>query len=211
MTKINSASTVSKMVARGITRQALVTLQYSGANLHSWLGGFDSIEESICNSVDVIRNHPLCPVDVPVHGLLICPTTGHLELVVDGYKELPVLTGGVPAGHSAWLESIPPMSPQLRPAGLELQELHKHEASIALAARRARSATHHGSESGGEGEEDFALPMAAAAAAPAAPPPPPPPPPARASPEPAQTSTQGRRAELRRAGIAGAFQTMGIN
>ena len=117
MTKLNSAATVSKMVARGITRQALVTLQYSGANVQGWLSGFDSVEDSIYNSVDVIRNHPLCPLDVPVHGLIIDPVSGKLELIVDGYKELPVLTGGVPMGHSAWLESMPPMSPALRGGG----------------------------------------------------------------------------------------------
>lgn len=36
----------------------------------------------------VIRNHPLLPARVPVHGLVIDPHTGALELVVDGYKEL---------------------------------------------------------------------------------------------------------------------------
>ena len=34
---------------------------------------------------EAIRNHPLLPRGVPVHGLLICPDTGKLDLLVDGY------------------------------------------------------------------------------------------------------------------------------
>ncbi|MFC9419955.1 carbonic anhydrase, partial [Bacillus mobilis] len=39
-------------------------------------------------NVDLVRNHPLIPKDVPVHGLVIDPHTGKLDLVVDGYKKL---------------------------------------------------------------------------------------------------------------------------
>jgi carbonic anhydrase len=35
----------------------------------------------------MLRQHPLFPPDVPVHGLVIDPETGKLDLVVDGYKE----------------------------------------------------------------------------------------------------------------------------
>ena len=38
------------------------------------------------NSVDIIKNHPLMPKDVPVHGLVIDPKTGKLDLIVDGNK-----------------------------------------------------------------------------------------------------------------------------
>jgi carbonic anhydrase len=139
MTKLSSAAMVAKMVARGVTRQALVTLQYSGANLQGWLSGFPSVEDSIYNSVDVIRNHPLCPLDVPVHGLVIDPATGKLELLVDGNKELPVLTGGLPAGHAEWLASMPPFA-----GGSPTRELF--ELGIARAGARARA--HTASEDG---------------------------------------------------------------
>jgi carbonic anhydrase len=36
-------------------------------------------------SVATIRNHPLLPKDVVVHGLIIHPETGKLDLLVDGY------------------------------------------------------------------------------------------------------------------------------
>jgi hypothetical protein len=97
------------MVEHGIARHTLVTMQYAGINVQSWLSGFASVEDSVVNSVDIIRNHPLTPARIPVHGLVIHPETGLLDLVVDGYKELPVLTGGLPHAHNEWLAAIPPL------------------------------------------------------------------------------------------------------
>jgi len=33
-----------------------------------------------------VKNHPLLPANLPVHGLLIDSTTGELELVINGYE-----------------------------------------------------------------------------------------------------------------------------
>ncbi|MCY9220783.1 carbonic anhydrase, partial [Bacillus licheniformis] len=52
-----------------------------------WLKSFDSVEDSVRDSVSVIRNHPLMPEEVPVHGLVIDPETGRLDLIVNGYPE----------------------------------------------------------------------------------------------------------------------------
>ena len=38
-------------------------------------------------SVESVRRHPLMPKDVPVHGLIICPETGQLEVLADGYAD----------------------------------------------------------------------------------------------------------------------------
>ena len=188
MTKISHSRTVEKMVNdHGITRQALLTLHYGGTDVKSWLSGFDSVDESVLRSVDVLRNHPLAPVNVPVHGLIICPFTGKLELLANGYNELPVLTGGVPYGHTQWLEDLagsahapaaadaaavaPPRAAAASPRAAVDSERHDAlEDNIAQAARRARSATHGGDSLGGgegEGEDCFEaeLPAAAAAAA----------------------------------------------
>lgn len=40
--------------------------------------------DSVANSVAVIRNHPLLPPGLPVHGLIMDPHTGALEVLVDG-------------------------------------------------------------------------------------------------------------------------------
>lgn len=47
---------------------------------------FDHVEDSVKSSVDLIENHPLLPDDVPVHGLVIDPKTGKLDIVINGYQ-----------------------------------------------------------------------------------------------------------------------------
>ena len=34
----------------------------------------------------MIRHHPLLPKGVPVHGMMISPETGELELLEEGYN-----------------------------------------------------------------------------------------------------------------------------
>ncbi|MGP1908962.1 beta-class carbonic anhydrase [Metabacillus sp. JX24] len=85
MSALNPDSFLEKAKNRGITQDKIDTLRYSGIQLDDWLKGFNKVEDSVKHSVDVIRNHPLLPADVPVHGLVIDPSTGKLDLVVDGY------------------------------------------------------------------------------------------------------------------------------
>jgi carbonic anhydrase len=56
--------------------------------LKRWLVGFEHVTDGVVKSVDVIRHHPLLPRDVVVHGMLIHPETGELQLVVDGYAKM---------------------------------------------------------------------------------------------------------------------------
>lgn len=76
------------MKDQGIAPQTLDILVNSGVELENWLKGFESAEDGVKNSVNMIRNHPLLPPNTPVHGLIIHPVTGKLDLVVDGYKAL---------------------------------------------------------------------------------------------------------------------------
>ena len=69
---------------RGISEVTVATLRAAGIDLNKWLAGFASVAEDVKNSVAMVRNHPLLPRDVPVHGLLISPVTGALEVVVRG-------------------------------------------------------------------------------------------------------------------------------
>lgn len=45
------------------------------------------IEESIKNSVKVIKNHPLMPEGVVVHGVEISLETGKFDVIVNGYEK----------------------------------------------------------------------------------------------------------------------------
>ena len=85
MSAINSDQILSKMKDRGISEETLDTVNYSGIDLHDWLKGFSSVQESVAHSVDMIKNHPLMDKKIPVHGLVISPETGKLDLVVEGY------------------------------------------------------------------------------------------------------------------------------
>lgn len=79
MTGLSCARIVEKARGRGISDDTLRTLKNSGIDLDAWLVGFDNVADGVRKSVEVIRNHPLLPKDVRVHGMLISPVTGKLE------------------------------------------------------------------------------------------------------------------------------------
>ncbi|MGI2329535.1 beta-class carbonic anhydrase [Planococcus sp. YIM B11945] len=84
MSAIESSVVLEKMKSRGIEEKTIDLLKYSGVNLEQWLYGFDDVTESVRHSVNMVKNHPLMDRAVPVHGLVIDPTTGKLDLVVNG-------------------------------------------------------------------------------------------------------------------------------
>lgn len=86
MSSIDPAGMINRMKERGINKEFLTMVKYSGIDLCDWLKGFDDVKNSILHSVDIIRNHPLTPKDTPVHGLAIDPNTGRLELLTDGHE-----------------------------------------------------------------------------------------------------------------------------
>ena len=86
MSAVDPKKMLQKMVERGIKQETLDVLSYSGVDLNQWLHGFDDVQTNVRNSVEMIKNHPLVIDDIPVHGLVIDPKTGHLDVVVDGSK-----------------------------------------------------------------------------------------------------------------------------
>ncbi len=86
MAGLSCGRVVDKIRQRGVSDDVLATLRHSGIDLDRWLKGFDHVDEAVRQSVLMIRNHPLLSKTVPVHGLLIHPHTGKLDLVVDGYE-----------------------------------------------------------------------------------------------------------------------------
>lgn len=87
MDSINPTGIIEKMKERGVSQETVSILGYSGIDLHRWLHGFDNVHESVRQNVDTVKKHPLFPSQVPVHGLVIDPETGELELVVNGYEQ----------------------------------------------------------------------------------------------------------------------------
>ena len=71
MTGLNSETVISKAKYRGISDDVIETLGHSGIDLKRWLTGFNHVREGIEKSVNIIRNHPLLPKNLPVHGLIL--------------------------------------------------------------------------------------------------------------------------------------------
>jgi len=93
MTGLSCERVIDKARQRGVSDEVLATLRHAGIDLRQWLTGFEHVEDGVRGSVEIIRQHPLLPKDVPVHGMMIHSQTGALNLIVDGYSRL------VPKGH----------------------------------------------------------------------------------------------------------------
>ncbi|KMK77782.1 beta-class carbonic anhydrase [Alkalihalobacillus pseudalcaliphilus] len=87
MTGLEHETLLEKAKARGVDLDVIEPLEYAGVDVKQFLSGFSSVEENILNSVDLVKKHPLLPNNVPVHGLIISPETGELDVLVNGYTE----------------------------------------------------------------------------------------------------------------------------
>ncbi|GGA22733.1 beta-class carbonic anhydrase [Psychrobacillus lasiicapitis] len=86
MNGLEPNSFLEKCKEGGLDETVLPTLMNAGIDVKSWLTGFQSVEESVEQSVNMVKNHPMFPKHISVHGLVICPETGKLDVVVDGYE-----------------------------------------------------------------------------------------------------------------------------
>lgn len=75
---MNAAEMLELMKERGIPESNITLMRHCGIDLDSWLHGFDEVKESVAETVDLIRNHPLMAADVRVAGYVIDSTTGEL-------------------------------------------------------------------------------------------------------------------------------------
>ena len=87
MRGMNPDAFLNKTGEFGIPEDRITTLRNAGIGLDNWLTGFTDVEDSVRHTVGMIRRHPLMPDYIPVHGLVIHPTTGKLALIVDGKTE----------------------------------------------------------------------------------------------------------------------------
>lgn len=81
MAHINEADLIQKMTERGVSKEAIDDIPAFG----EWLGAFKDPVSNVIKVTTEVRNSPLIPRDVPVHGLLFCPDNGQLEVIVEGY------------------------------------------------------------------------------------------------------------------------------
>lgn len=122
MTGLDPNKILTQAKQRGIPESTFKTLACAGLNLDSWLSGFESVQSSVLHSVETIRNHPLLSFEetsvlknsvdatassaapsvaktrlpkISVTGMVICPTTGRLDLLTPPDSEA-----------QAWMDKI---------------------------------------------------------------------------------------------------------
>lgn len=91
MRGLNAEEFLQRVHDSNIPDDRIETLRNAGIDLDGWLTGFDDVEDSVRHTVELIRRHPLMPDNIAIHGLVIHPTTGKLNLIVDG--SLPASDG----------------------------------------------------------------------------------------------------------------------
>jgi carbonic anhydrase len=83
MTGLSAVEVLEKAREQGIKPEVMQTVTNSGINLERWLKGFDHVQEGVVKSVSIIKNHPLLPKEILVHGLIMDPTTGRLDVLIE--------------------------------------------------------------------------------------------------------------------------------
>ena len=86
MGSIDPDKTFEKKTEYGISRDTISPIEHAGIDLHVWLKRIESIPDSVRESVKMIRNHPLVPKSLRLHGLIMDPETGKLDVVINGYQ-----------------------------------------------------------------------------------------------------------------------------
>lgn len=83
LNRLDSEHFVESMIAHGIEEE---TLNHLPIHPTSWFKGFDCIQAAIKSTVSLIEKHPLMPDDIPVHGLVIDPKSGKIDVIINGYQ-----------------------------------------------------------------------------------------------------------------------------
>lgn len=75
---------LQKMRSRGIPEQQLALVKN---DFHEWLDNYTDPSQNVLSVVEKLKTNPCIPKNIPIHGLIIEPHTGKLDLLINGYKE----------------------------------------------------------------------------------------------------------------------------
>jgi len=81
MAKIDPEKLKNSMLDAGISSEEIAKI-----DIANWIGTIESEESNVSCGVEKIKNSPLIPDDIPIHGLIIDPITGKIDVLVNGYK-----------------------------------------------------------------------------------------------------------------------------
>ena len=72
---------MNHMRQRGISQDSIDMMHYCGVDFEGWLRGFDDVETSVRESVELLLHHPLIPKDIQIAGFVMDSTIGELYQV----------------------------------------------------------------------------------------------------------------------------------
>ena len=81
MQKMKASKLIRKMAKRNIAKEKIDFVSQCGIDINKWLKGFETAEDSVLETVNIIRRHPLIPADIRVYGFIIDPKTGKLDKI----------------------------------------------------------------------------------------------------------------------------------
>lgn len=79
----SAESLVDKMLHSGINVNELKKIK---KDLKSWISSFSNPKDNIIQSVNNIIHNPLIPKNVLVHGMIIDPITGKVDILINNYN-----------------------------------------------------------------------------------------------------------------------------
>lgn len=75
---LNAKRMIDNLKKRGISQESIDTIRNSGVEFEKWIKGFDFVQQSVIDTVSMIRNHPLVPEDIKIYGYVMDSVTGEL-------------------------------------------------------------------------------------------------------------------------------------
>lgn len=82
-TECGMAGSDPKVLRQKMIDGGIEEAEIDKVDLKAWSGVFDDEEENVIETVETIRNHPLIPENVPIHGVMLDIVSGEVEVVVD--------------------------------------------------------------------------------------------------------------------------------
>lgn len=83
---MDSQALIEKMKEQGIDQHTLDMMDYCGIDFEKWLSGFDDVDTSVLQAVELLRNHPLVPAHVRIEGFVMDTNTGAMRQISDEEK-----------------------------------------------------------------------------------------------------------------------------
>lgn len=78
---MNGEEMLRKLKERGISQEHIDVIKNSGIRLEEWLGGFSCVEQSVKETTEILKKHPLMPKDIKIYGFIMNILTGELMKV----------------------------------------------------------------------------------------------------------------------------------